>query len=110
MNGFTSGYRAAHGLPSARYARRHADDSEVERDLTGAEWRDAGLPEYDVPDNPILAEFRQLVSATSYDRLSLIDHKLSELRWEERHYHYNWSRDQMEHARRVLSKLVAVYA
>lgn len=127
MSGFTSGYRAAHDLPPANhdpkpwaYTRNAGDnDNGPFGHNERATFRVDGAmmwwprPEYDVLDNPILAQFRARLRYQT-----MVNHPVSAPAlaaiWVTNLYRYAWDHThgttEFNHACRVLWKLAAVYA
>jgi hypothetical protein len=119
MNGMTSGYRAAHGLPKANHdpepwRRDHRDlgfMGRFGREFSGPEGfrmtRDP-RPEFDVPDNPILVAARRL---PSHDPFEVWFDDLNSAAWDHsgRPDFDDWEPFEI-HAWRVLAKRAAVYA
>ena len=117
MAGMTSGKRAelANHDPYPWITRKHAQRFHNEQTLgtwpSGCDYDPR--PEFDVPDNPILTQFRgrlryqarvkRPVSASALANIWLTD--LYRHTWDHQH-----DTPSFEHARRVLSKLAAVYA
>lgn len=121
MQYMTSGFRAAHNLPPANH-----DQEPYECTMSSAEChtprphrlasRLAGTryvprPEYDVPDNPILSAFRAACEDEPELGAPWRASAWVSNHWEEYgDFGERGTTDQIEHARRVLSKLTAVYA
>jgi hypothetical protein len=105
MGYMTSGYRAAHGLPRANHdpAPRYIENPNGDYATL------CPRPEFDVPDNPILAAFR-----TDWYRPEdglgqepdVLDYWIDWLDYTAPQLH---TVKHIEHARRVLQKLAAVY-
>lgn len=84
---------------------RHPDDSEFERDMTDAEWAQAGLPMTTRPEpNPILVEYR--LDQIQRDEYSAPGYWLTHI--ETIGSGLNATREQINHARRVLTWLATL--
>lgn len=127
MNGFTSGTQARDGRkinhdPYPNVWEGHSPRNRMRADTDmfrkGApfnheRYRYLPRPEFDVLDNPILAAFRvtwqgqlDMLEQAEFLALELGDAGL----WPDDGYTDEYTREQIDHARRVLDKLVAVYA
>lgn len=100
MTQYTSGYRAAHGLPKANHDPHPWKRYNVR--LRRKPYRDglpgvryAPRPEFDVPDNPILAAYRKSMPLDPANALGWLAYVVAPA-------------EQIEHARKVLTKLAAL--
>lgn len=118
MNGFNSGKRAQLGLPLANYDPEpwaYPDGCREDEPIHAGDSRDHEValylarPEFAVLDNPILAYLREdgIENLNARESLDWLDWTQTD---EGIRDEWDFTPAQIEHARRVLAKLAAVYA